>query len=416
MKGFLQLTAEESLDAENQTQGVLQSARRFFRTLITLDVLLAFGAIANALAYIHSKNNSPIGTATSSILIILLVVDLALAIAMWCSIPNNLTLHDACSGPIFPQQSQLKSLPSLAFWNVASNAVTTLVWFLVKLTTTRPTVMWTWKFWLVLILFGALRSVKLHPLVTFWKVTKLYEEGYHFALLQWRVGACEQYTGMVLDAMVIITLVVVLGTALIFVCFIYVKGGSLSGTFNKWQAGSNSTTTTRPSWLEPIEKPSGVPTQGSTGYDNWRPTWLDPVPTPSPTGSQWAQPRRLKLPNCHWDCSDDVLGECCCNPNCDSGVSFSPKTGADDDAVKAIEFGGGGAVVGAGIGAGVGLAMAADIAAGTAVGGPVGAAIGFGVAAIPALLAALVADTEDPGCVGKCNMINVDSIWCYCTD
>mmetsp|Transcript_116342 Transcript_116342/g.231943 ORF Transcript_116342/g.231943 Transcript_116342/m.231943 type:complete len:110 (-) Transcript_116342:140-469(-) len=69
--------------------GSPQKAKRFFRALVSLDVLLTIGAVSNAIAYLHNENRSQTGTVFSSVLIIFFVVDVIAATLMWHRIPSS---------------------------------------------------------------------------------------------------------------------------------------------------------------------------------------------------------------------------------------------------------------------------------------------------------------------------------------
>jgi len=430
-----QPTANLSLGNSIDEMGKATKAKRFFRALVSLDVLLTVGALLNLSIYLHSENRGQGGTVASSVLIIFLVVDVVVAAMMWCRIPA--TLPYAIAGDTRPR---LESVSGLAFTNLATNSATTVVWVLTKMAITPSSVV-NCRFVLVILLFAILRSAKLVPLLSFWKAAKQYDGGDDSAIVLWDPGLCEERSAWVVDALVILTFAAVLFAVIVLTCFIYSQGGSWTGTL---EALENQGAATRPQHPATMARPTGKTPPSDP------PAWLEQKQEQKQVNTDNWQPRRLKAGRCDTSClhssSDD--GECCCAAHCPSGVAIAYKQGANERASSAIAHASAGTVLGGAVGAGsaaaaaagtaaAGTAAAGTAAAGTAaaaagtaaagtaaavgtgatlgtVAGPVGALAGGALFLIGSLMFA--PGYEDEHCVTQCSYISDRHISCNCED
>jgi len=373
----------------------LRAATRYFRALITLDLVLCAVAVSNAALYMRSTKNTTQGSVWALALILLLVLDLVMAILLWMKIPRR-------AKPIGDPQDIDESWENLdanswsfhsrlAKWNLISNVCTTAVYAVAKVMMAAESDL-TVKFFATLILFSALRGIKLVPLAKFWRAIVMYDHDVPDRLLQWQPNKYEEHAATVIEWVIIGIVGSLLFIFATLTVYLYANGSTWAEVFHPKPEPL-------PSWLEPM--PS-MPSQETVSQ----------VVPPQATNS-WTTPARRLEHKCV-SCVPQE-GECCCSPRCATGVEFF----ADRDPPKvvkvAVETGDGASAAGAVIGgtAGALTAAAGDALVGATVGGPVGAVIGMGAGLCVGFVGAFASE-ETGQCVAMCSQLHTYPPGCPC--
>jgi len=277
----------------------LRAATRYFRALITLDLVLCAVAVSNAALYMRSTKNTTQGSVWALALILLLVLDLVMAILLWMKIPRR-------AKPIGDPQDIDESWENLdanswsfhsrlAKWNLISNVCTTAVYAVAKVMMAAESDL-TVKFFATLILFSALRGIKLVPLAKFWRAIVMYDHDVPDRLLQWQPNKYEEHAATVIEWVIIGIVGSLLFIFATLTVYLYANGSTWAEVFHPKPEPL-------PSWLEPM--PS-MPSQE---------TVFQVVPPQATTSL--ASPAQICVSPCA-----DGWGLCCCSPTCPKGVAF----------------------------------------------------------------------------------------------
>jgi len=375
----------------------LRAATRYFRALITLDLVLCAVAVSNAALYMRSTKNTTQGSVWALALILLLVLDLVMAILLWMKIPRR-------AKPIGDPQDIDESWENLdanswsfhsrlAKWNLISNVCTTAVYAVAKVMMAAESDL-TVKFFATLILFSALRGIKLVPLAKFWRAIVMYDHDVPDRLLQWQPNKYEEHAATVIEWVIIGIVGSLLFIFATLTVYLYANGSTWAEVFHPKPEPL-------PSWLEPM--PS-MPSQETVSQ----------VVPPQATTSL-ATPARRLAQKCVSHCVDGS-GLCCCTPTCPNGVAFLGSRSAAKVVKISLETGGSASGAGLAVGGAIGgLAAAGGEAAmaGVAIGGPIGGLVGGVLGGIVGLCGAM-GSHEAGNCIKECSQVDKNPPGCYC--
>jgi len=430
-------SSADGLQLQSALAETFRAAKRYFRSLITLDVVLACVATSNAVVYMQSEKAIAAGEMWAAVLMLFLVVDVALAFLLWKNIPiisKRSKQAEPFETPVTVMELSEMSWSAhscLAKWNFAFNVGTTLVYSISKVMMTDPSD-FDLNFWRSLVIFAMVRSIKLIPLFRFWDAVICYDLGEPDKLRKWQPNKSEEYAATAIEWLIIIgvgSLLLVLGT---LTCYLYLNGGSWADVMH------GPKETALPSWLEAppsIQGPGGLQKpqpswpslealpskQGSSGRQHPQPSWLESPPSMQESSSLTAPGRRLD--SCTWQYLHGFSAKCCCSAKCPSGVEIHVKDWvkykrvlkkADDAGEVGFEIGG---ALGPGVvGTGLTYYLGVEVGAGVALGGPLGALGGLVLgAAAGAISAAVTKGHEVPiMCIKKCWKLDSHPPGCFC--